>query len=424
MPSEICISEDFRGTRPKIVEHASQTRHSANPMQGKTDQEIFAELCENSVREPVAIALAVAGIDTVVRFRAKRGMNAENVDDAHVNVLLTKLHAIDNTIDMDVDGDDGDGLRALQLLCRNVQTVSSAVAPEVATPAAGSAAEEAANATKAVALYKRLEGNQGVRVGQDMHLDYSLIAQMDNLQKKNGTINRRVGLSNIVAQNQKKKTDRDLGMGLKVTFEEHEAEEKYKYNEITLLLRTFFTALAAILSYEVDADADRNGEVPVVASDGSGNQMCVAGSHCACMDLMFRVIEAIGMWPIKYADSIFRAAFAKTMDLASKNHFDKAVSLVMEYHPSAFRPTEEEQREHENARRSQTRTPGTKDRRSSEPSAGGGKKPKIDANAPPCHGIVYSGRCNKPECPFDHDEKRCKAYKEAHPTRPPPKGKD
>ena len=64
-------------------------------------------------------------------------------------------------------------------------------------------------------------------------------------------------------------------------------------------------------------------------------------------------------------------------------------------------------------------TPGGKNKK------GGGrpptKKKKIDTNAPPCHGMAYSGACKKDGCKFDHDQARCKAYAAANldgPARP------
>ena len=47
------------------------------------------------------------------------------------------------------------------------------------------------------------------------------------------------------------------------------------------------------------------------------------------------------------------------------------------------------------------------------------KKKKIDANANPCHGQVYSGACAKKDCPFNHHVARCAAYKAEHPDGPP-----
>eukprot|EP00325_Prymnesiales_sp_UTEX-LB-985_P002731 CAMPEP_0174704570 /NCGR_PEP_ID=MMETSP1094-20130205/8109_1 /TAXON_ID=156173 /ORGANISM="Chrysochromulina brevifilum, Strain UTEX LB 985" /LENGTH=209 /DNA_ID=CAMNT_0015902637 /DNA_START=112 /DNA_END=743 /DNA_ORIENTATION=+ len=42
---------------------------------------------------------------------------------------------------------------------------------------------------------------------------------------------------------------------------------------------------------------------------------------------MFEIVQAIGLYPLRYADSIFRAALAKTMEFAGRHHFDRAVSL-------------------------------------------------------------------------------------------------
>ena len=359
------------------------------------DDDMFASFCSKSTRIELAVALAGLGITTVVKMLGQRGMNQDPISDPGTLSLLNKLQAIDGGISMDLDGTDADGIRSLQLLCRSAPTVSTVVAAAAAAPAAGSAEEEAGNATLAVAFYARLEKTQGVKVKHDMHLDYALLAQMSNLQKKNGTINRRIGLTNIVVQNKKKRSEKDLGMGLKFVDDEGTIDDtKFKYNEVTMMLRTFFTSLAAVLSYEVDADSDKNGEVPVLASSGSGDNMCVAGTFSACLDLMFEIVQAIGLYPLKHADSIFRAAVAKTMELAGKYHFDRAVSLVIEYHPSAFRPSEEEMREIENTTRGNS-TP----RAAGNKSKGGGaagqgnqaNKKKKDAGAAACHGMAYHG---------------------------------
>ena len=388
-------------------------------MSDLADRKVFAALCERTVEVPLAVALARNGVSTVLSFLAQRGMNAEAASEAGLTSILTKCKALDNSIDLDLDKGDSDGLRALHILCRNVKVISSIVAGEAEAPAAGTAAEEAANATKAVGLYQRLTSTQGIKVPQKWQLDYALVSQMDNLQHKNGTINRRIGLANIVAQCKKKKSERDLGMGLKFSLEEDDAEEKYKYNEVTLMLRCFYTALAAILSYEVDPNADREGEVPVMASDGSG-KMCVAGTLNACYDLMFETVRAIGLYPLRHADSIFRSSFERVMDLSSKHHFDRAVEIAVEYHPSAFRPTEEELREAEQSSRQATpRSVGQKTKRPGEAAPTPKQKKVIDATKPPCHGMAYHGMCNKPNCQFDHHEKRCQAFKEANPDGPP-----
>ena len=357
-------------------------------------------------------------------------MNQDPISDAGTTALLAAMQLKEPSINMDLDGEDADGIRGVHLLCRKVPVVSTSVAPDSIAPAPGSTAEEAANASKAVSLFARLEGTQGLRVALDNQLEYSLMTQLDNLQHKNNCMNKRIGLGNMVAQPKKKVTERSLGLGLKVSFDDVHEDEKYKYNEVTLMLRTFFYGLAAILSYEVTPNLDRDGEVPVLSEEGTGLKMCVAGTLSSCLDLMFEIVKATGLYSLKYADSIFRSAFSKTMELASTRHFDKAVALVVEYHPSAFRPSEEELKEYENATRQNTpksTQPGkggskAKAPRSpaAAPQAQAAKKQKMDPSAAPCHGIVYSGSCSKgATCPWDHDAGRCSAMKAAHPDGPP-----
>ena len=54
------------------------------------------------------------------------------------------------------------------------------------------------------------------------------------------------------------------------------------------------------------------------------------------------------------------------------------------------------------------------------PATPAGKKQKIDANAPPCHGMAFHGLCKKgADCPYDHHAGRCAAYKKKHPDGVP-----
>ena len=46
------------------------------------------------------------------------------------------------------------------------------------------------------------------------------------------------------------------------------------------------------------------------------------------------------------------------------------------------------------------------------------RKPE-DSSRPPCHGQVYSQKCNKEGCTFDHHAGRCEAYRTKHPDGPP-----
>ena len=97
------------------------------------------------------------------------------------------------------------------------------------------------------------------------------------------------------------RSKKDLGMGLRFIDDEGATDDtKFRYNKVTVMLRTFFTSLAArVLSYEVDADSERSGEVPVLASNNSGEKMCVAGTYSACLDLMFEIV--IALWPVSAA---------------------------------------------------------------------------------------------------------------------------
>ena len=98
------------------------------------------------------------------------------------------------------------------------------------------------------------------------------------------------------------------------------------------------------------------------------------------------------------------------MEFAGRHHFDRALSLVIKYHPSAFRPSDKELKEMDTSTRRQNtpRTPSGKGKNG----GGGGqhnqpaKKRKVDANAPPCHSMAYHGACKKEACKFDHDQAR------------------
>ena len=202
-------------------------------------------------------ALLAAGVDTFEKLRAKRGFNAETLEDGPVIALLTKMHGLDAAVDKDIDGDDADAVRRLHIKTRDEIQASSAVhGGGVLGQPLTQAAEDAASASKAKELYDRLEETQGVTVPLNDQLDYTLIHQMSSLLTKNGTINKRIGLKNMAKQSEKKKTLHQLGAGLSVNFEEGGSDEdgQMKYNEITLVLWTFFRGLAAVLTEEVPSN--------------------------------------------------------------------------------------------------------------------------------------------------------------------------
>ena len=228
-----------------------------------------------------------------------------------------------------------------------------------------------------------------------------------------------------------KKKDRNLGNGLKVTEDDDSGVESARYTEVALSIMVFTDGLAAILSKEVPARSDDIGKLLV--QDGSGNPIYVDGTREGCLRYAKAVIRAIGQYPLRHADEIVRRSFTKLMALKANHHFDIAVDMLIEYHPSHLRPSEEELRRSEEAARQRAKKRREAEAaeaarkkarlvplgRPDETPRGGGAKKKMDPTCAPCHGIVYHGSCKKADCPFDHDEARCKAFKEAHPDGPP-----
>ena len=239
-----------------------------------------------------------------------------------------------------------------------------------------------------------------------------------------------ITVSPVLRRPEVKKKDRSLGNGLKVTEEDDSGLENVRYTELALSITVFTDGLAAILSKEIPARSDDIGKLLVM--DGSGNPIYVEGTREATLRYAKAMIRAIGQYPRVHADEIVRRSFTKLMALTATHHFDTAVGMLVEYHPSHLRPSEDELRRAEDVARQRA----AKKRRDAEadlvrkkariatPPAGetprgGAKKLKIDASCQPCHGMAYHGVCKKQDCPFDHDDSRCKAFKEANPSGPP-----
>ena len=223
-----------------------------------------------------------------------------------------------------------------------------------------------------------------------------------------------------------RKKARDLGHGLTVTEEDDSGTDSMRYTEIALSIMVFTDGLAAILSKEIPARSDDVGKL--IVQDGSGNPIYVDGTREACLRYAKAVIRAIGNYPVRHADEILRRSFAKLMALKATHHFDICVDMLVEYHPSHLRPSEEELRrsEEHSRNRNKKRQEAELAHKKMKLALGGkkeepprGEKRKIDATCHPCHGVAYHGSCKKPDCPFDHDEARCKKFKEAHPDGPP-----
>lgn len=386
-----------------------------------TDEDKFiASLKSAGLPTSVGAALLAIGVDTFRKLEAKRGMRLESPGDEHWVSLLNKMKNVEPSIDTSVDGETADQLRLLHILMReNNKATSNDGNNGSVGQALTQAAEDAASASKAKELYDRLNETQGLSVPLNEQLDYALVHQMSTLLTKNGTINKRIGLKNMVKQSEKKKNNHKLGNGLSVNFEENVAEDgdgSMKYNEITCALWTFFRGLAAVLTEEIASPAGGEGKT-LVTDPTSGANVYVSGTLQACLELMFAIIKSIGKYPSRCADGIFRNAFNQAMELTVSHHFDEAVKRTIEYHPRAFMPAEEDLASVETPRGKQKETPR---KRAGAPSAApAAKKKHVDAGAAPCHGQVYHGVCNKEGCRFDHDPGRCAAFKAEHPSGPP-----
>ena len=399
---------------------ASQTPKTPMPMQ--SEKATFVSALQQCMSLEAGSALLAADVDTFEKLRAKRGLNVDTPEDGSILALLNKMKGYESKVDLDIDGVDADALRRLHIKMRKDSHAPPADSGGgmLGQPMT-QAAEDAASASMAKEKYDTLFLTQGVPVSLNEQLDYTLMHSMSSLLTKNGTINKRIGLKNMVKQSEKKKTHHKLGVGLSVNFEEDpEDDGSVRYNDVTLTLWTFFRGLAAVLTEEVPSNPDGVGKT-LVTDPTSGEHVFVSGTYNACMTLMFAIIKNIGKYPLRCADGIFRNAFNKVMDLTVTLHFDDAVTRTINYHPQAFLPMDEDLEDTSRAKKGGGGGPATGAQKRGAPSGGGQtpKKKKIDASANPCHGQVYSGACTKKECPFDHHTERCAAFKAAHPDGPP-----
>ena len=65
---------------------------------------------------------------------------------------------------------------------------------------------------------------------------------------------------------------------------------------------------------EVPSNPDGHGKT-LVKDATSGDDVYISGTFQACLVLMFAIVKAIGKYPSRCADGIFRNAFNKVMDL-------------------------------------------------------------------------------------------------------------
>ena len=93
--------------------------------QPSTPEEEWLKLLKARVTKELGVTLFALGISNKGKFSAKRGMNNLVVQDAEVIALLTKMNTVDSSIDIDINGNDADQLRELQIAAGNVNLTFS-----------------------------------------------------------------------------------------------------------------------------------------------------------------------------------------------------------------------------------------------------------------------------------------------------------
>jgi hypothetical protein len=155
--------------------------------------------------------------------------------------------------------------------------------------------------------------------------------------------------------------------------------------------------------------------------------MVVYATHHQVLLWVRVVMKAIGLYPLRYADGIFRRAFAKQMELFRLFGFTSATTKLVGENSKYLEPDHEELREFESSqkareekeRQARSRKTGEKRQRGDVTTPGTTAKKPEDSQKPPCHGQVYHGKCNRDGCGYDHNAGRCAAFKAANPDKPP-----
>ena len=400
-----------------------------------TEQEVFYELgtITMGLRDEFVEALVTRGVDTCDMLLAQHGLGGESPADAAVVALLGRLKAVERSIDVRIDGADATAIRGLQLKSRRISAGGGIglMAPRVAAGLTAAAEEDEIADTKAASgMYLKLAKCQNVAVPQEDEMDHSSMRRMRSCLEKTGTINMPFGLANLTRQTDKRKVNRQIkGSGLWEMDVDSTAEEGKKpmLSKVVLALLVFADGLAAVLNLACK-DITKGSALLVksgAAGAAGGAAMVVHATHHNVLVWVRVVIKAIGLYPLRYADGIFRRAFAKQMELKNLYGFTSATTKLVGENSKYLEPDQEELREFEASqkaredkdRQARNRKAGDKHPRDVA-TPGTAKKPE-DGQKPPCHGQVYHGKCNKDGCGYDHNTGRCAAFKAAHPDKPP-----
>ena len=162
--------------------------------------EMAKEVMEDDVRAAALLACLPKKLRDMTGFTSLHGMGEETPPDSAILALLTQMKACDSRISPALNSQAALEVRTLHLRVRRALKGHDGGGIGAVATAGTLASEEATAASKAVRLYERLEKTQGVRVPPDEQLDYALLHKMAVLYEKNGTINIRVSLKNLVRQ--------------------------------------------------------------------------------------------------------------------------------------------------------------------------------------------------------------------------------
>ena len=165
----VIFAQARTGKGSSVSQHDThqQARPIENSMPGsETPEEEWLRLLKERVNMKFATALFAMNVTTKDKFSAKRGMNDALVQDGEVVAMLNKMHTFEAEIDTDINGEDADQLRELQIhIYENKHQIGTPAAErELEGTPVGTHAEEARNASKAIELHKQLEETQGFKV--------------------------------------------------------------------------------------------------------------------------------------------------------------------------------------------------------------------------------------------------------------------
>jgi hypothetical protein len=164
-------------------------------------------------------------------------------------------------------------------------------------------------------MYQKLAKCQNVAVPQEDEFDHALMRRMRACLEKTGSINMPFGLSNLTRQTDKRKVNRQIkGSGLWEMDVDSTAEEGKKpmLSKVVLALLVFADGLAAVLNLACK-DASKGSALLVKAGTAGAAgalPMVVYATHHQVLLWVRVVMKAIGLYPLRYADGIFRRAFA------------------------------------------------------------------------------------------------------------------